>query len=102
MKKVFGKEDNLIQAKVGQTFTIELESNPTTGYQWQEKIDSEKVELIDKQFNFSSKNIGSPGKETFTFKAISGGDSVIRLDYKRSWEEKIVESVEFDLKSQKE
>ena len=97
----FGKEDKLIETGVGETFSIELESNPTTGYQWQEKIDRGKVELIDRQFELPSKAFGAAGKEVLTFKSLSEGDSVIQLDYRCPWEDDTAETIKIKLSSQK-
>ena len=101
MSKTYGKNNNVIKTKVGEIFSIELESNATTGYQWKESFDEKKVKLIDKKFDLPSSAIGASGKETFTFEALSEGTSTIQLDYKRPWESDSIEKVEIKLQSQK-
>jgi inhibitor of cysteine peptidase len=100
MRKTYSKKDERIVAKVGDVFSLELESNPTTGYQWLPSIDSDKVELLDRSFKSAGNQIGSSGKEVFTFKTLAAGDSTIRLNYKRSWENESLESVQIKLESQ--
>jgi len=101
MNKTYGKNNDEIKTKVGEIFSIELESSPTTGYQWEESFDEKKVKLVDKKFDLPSNAIGASGKETFTFEAFSEGNSTIQLDYKRSWESDSIEKVEIKLQSHK-
>ena len=101
MSRTYSKDSDEIKTKVGETFSIELESNPTTGYQWEENFDEKKVKLIDKNFDSSSTAVGAGGKETFTFKVLSEGSSTIRLGYKRAWESDSIEKVEIKLQSSK-
>ncbi len=76
-----------IQIKVGDTFNIVLEVNPTAGYSWQ--IDSIGDLQLVKQ-NGSSQYIrddaprdmtGVGGKEAWTFVALSGGSTIITFRY---------------------
>lgn len=101
MGKTYGKNNDEIKMKVGEIFSVELESNPTTGYQWEESFDEKKVKLVDKNFDLPSRAIGAAGKETFTFEALSEGTSTIRLDYKRGWESDSIEKIEIKLQSHK-
>ena len=102
MSKTFGKDTDKIQAKVGEEFSIELESNPTTGYQWQEDVDNRKLRLTDRKFDSSAKTIGASGKEILTFKTLEEGTSTIRLNYKRAWESDSLENIEIELQSSKD
>jgi len=101
MSKVYGKTDKSIKAKTGETFAIELEANPTTGYQWQADVDPEKVKLLDTNYESPGHAIGASGKERLTFQSLSEGDTTISLKYKRAWEEESIDSVEIKLQSQK-
>lgn len=101
MDKTYSKNNDEIKTKVGEIFSVELESNPTTGYQWEENFDEKKVKLVDKNFVLPSSAFGASGKETFTFEALSEGTSTIRLDYKRAWESAGIEKVEIKLQSHK-
>jgi inhibitor of cysteine peptidase len=100
MSKIFGKKDKSVKIKVRETFTIELESNPTTGYQWQENFDETKVKLLEKKINLTSKLIGAATSEVFTFQPLTEGVSKIKLDYKRSWENEKLESLEIEVEAE--
>jgi inhibitor of cysteine peptidase len=83
------KNDNIIEATVGKSFTITLDSNPTTGYQWQvaRQMDTGMVELIDSQYIAPKTDlVGAPGKEEWHFKAIKEGKAIISFEYVRPWE----------------
>lgn len=101
MSKTYTKNDDLIKSKIGEVFTIELESNPTTGYQWQESFDTEKVKLLDKKVKTKSKEFGGSGKEILTFQTVGEGNSIIKLSYKRSWENSEADSANINLQTQK-
>jgi inhibitor of cysteine peptidase len=99
MSKVFSKKDKLIKTKIGETFTIELESNPTTGYQWQEKFDETKLKLLEKKTNLHSNSIGASTTEVLSFQALTDGVSTINLDYKRIWETENLESIKIKIEA---
>lgn len=99
MSKAYDRNTDKIETKVGEEFSIELESNPTTGYQWQEDFNTRKLKLVDKKFASSAKTIGASGKEILTFKALEVGKSTIKLNYKRSWESDSLENIEIELHS---
>lgn len=101
MCKTYTKNDKLIETKVGEDFMIELESNPTTGFQWQESFDADKVKLLDENFETSSETFGGAGKETWTFRTVGAGPSKIKFSYKRSWENSEADSVIITLQSHK-
>ncbi|HZK71018.1 MAG TPA: protease inhibitor I42 family protein, partial [Clostridia bacterium] len=44
---IFDKDNKDISVGVGQTFTIQLEENPTTGYGWSLTISDENVLKLD-------------------------------------------------------
>lgn len=102
--KSYGKNDSQINARIGETFSIELESNPTTGYEWHADFDSNKVKLKEKTFEpaKSNENIGAAGREVLVFETIAEGSSIIRFDYKRSWETSGDESLEFKIEAEKD
>lgn len=81
-----------INLKVEDTVVIRLESNPTTGYSWilDEKTDTSIVSVVDSEYVQSGEDeelVGAGGHEIFTFKALTGGNTVIILNYERPWEE---------------
>ncbi len=75
----------------GETITIRLPGNPTTGYTWAvdevDKVGKKTLELVDSSYTRSSpERMGSGGWRALTFKAILAGTSPIKLKYWRAWE----------------
>lgn len=90
MKKLTEAFNKVTVAK-GETFAIELESNPSTGYSWDLRLKAGKAKLVDEDFisSVSEPEIcGAGGKEVFVFKAEESGTIEIEAQYKRSWESK--------------
>lgn len=80
-----------IEVKNGQEFTIVLNSNPSTGYSWSisDTYDKSIVQAIGNVFKPSStKKIGAPGEELWTFKGAGRGNTKINFTYSRKWEGK--------------
>lgn len=99
MKKAYKKNDDVIKTKVGEKFTIELEGNPSTGYQWLENSETEKVKLVDRDVKKVTDSFGGSNVEVLTFETVSEGVDKIRLDYKQAWNPDTAESVEFEIQS---
>lgn len=81
-----------LEAKVGQEFTITLESNATTGYQWQlaKPLDESMVTLVGSEYKAPQDGrIGQGGEEVWTFKAMGTGKSEIAMKYVRPWEKDV-------------
>lgn len=78
---------------VGDTFTVSLCSNPSTGYSWSDEIafDADVVRLVDRTFeegaDASPPIVGAPGREQLTFEAIGTGTTTIGMTYDRPWSE---------------
>lgn len=89
------KQDENITVKKGQEFTIILESNPSTGYQWIPTVNTSIINLVSHNFQPSTKLMGSPGTDTFKFKATNQGTEPLKMVYKRSWEKKFVKEKVF-------
>lgn len=85
-----GTADNgkTIKINAGDTLKISLEGNPTTGYNWYASSANSQVlsQIGDPSFVASSNAMGAGGMITLTFKALSAGDTVLQLQYKRIWE----------------
>ena len=80
---------NLIKASPGSTFTITLDSNPTTGYSWhlKEALNEKNVKLVDNKYLVpETSQLGKGGQEAWTFKAQAKGKTKIIMVYTRSWE----------------
>lgn len=82
--------DTLI-AKVGRPFFIQLEGNPTTGYEWVYRPDeSGKVSLTQQSFSPDSNSeelAGVGGTYTFEFMPNLSGAINLKLEYLRQWED---------------
>jgi inhibitor of cysteine peptidase len=89
-EKKFTEKQNekKVSLKTGTTFSIYLEGNPTTGYNWQVKDYNHKIiEQTGKEHYKSEGNkIGSGGHYTFNFKTVSSGETKLALVYLRPWE----------------
>jgi len=87
-------DGNKINTKVGETFSIKLDSNPTTGYSWQAEYDDSFLELVDQGYVLPDESgdlVGAGGTEIFEFRALEEGQTTVTMIYKRSWEEEALE-----------
>jgi predicted secreted protein len=74
--------------KIGEIFTIERDSSPSTGYQWH-LVHLENLALIDENFQYSGTDnakIGNIGKQVFIFQAINEGTAKIQFAKYRTFE----------------
>lgn len=88
-----------VEVNVGDILVISLEGNITTGYSWipapQDPILLEQVG--DSEVTPASDAIGAPGTIVMKFKANDKGQTVLRLEYKRSWEEGVAPEKTFEV-----
>ncbi len=87
--KTLTEQFNTATIKKGETFAIELTSNPTTGYMWDVQLKAGKASLVKKDYTPDSKDpqvIGDGGKEIFVFKAEETGTVGIEAVYRRPWD----------------
>lgn len=89
------KNSEHISVKQGQKFTLQLQSNPTTGYQWIPLFNNSIINLASHTFKPSSLSMGASGIDTFIFTGVSYGQTTLELVYKRSWDEKMAEQKVF-------
>ena len=81
-----------IEITSGCSFEVNLCSNPTTGFQWEEaQISNEAVlKQVDRQFIAPESEPppppGTPGQEIWTFETIQKGASTVSIRYSRPWE----------------
>lgn len=79
-----------VRVDTGETFTIALEANPTTGYSW--SVMEGTGLIIEQQgeptYTQASKTpiAGGGGSQAFVFKATNGGATTLKLGYARPWE----------------
>ena len=82
-----------IELEQGQILQVTLESNPTTGYRWEQVENQEPYleQMGEAEFKQSLTDgppiVGAGGWEIFRFKAISAGKMTLQLVYHRPWEE---------------
>ena len=78
-----------VPAKVGDQIVISLDSNPTTGYTWQQLpgLDTSVVAFVSEAYQqapAASPVVGAGGTDTWTYKAVGEGTTTIALGYQRS------------------
>ncbi len=93
--------DNL-NIKTGDTISIKLESNITTGFKWDlsQETNLSVISLVSSEYSEkeSKENlVGGGGFETFNFKALSPGSTIITLNYIRPWEKNVPPEKTFEL-----
>jgi inhibitor of cysteine peptidase len=79
-----------INMNLNQEFTIALQANPTTGYDWQPVFDAGLINQVTKEYKQDDHSgqqlVGSGGTDFFTFKALKAGQVKITFTYFRAWE----------------
>jgi inhibitor of cysteine peptidase len=79
-----------INVSVNQEFILALESNPTTGYSWQETHEADMLTLVNDQYQAKETApnvVGAGGTHYFTYKALKKGETKVTLVYLRPWEQ---------------
>ena len=83
------------ELRVGDTVTVGLKSNPTTGYGWYPRHGAGDVQILAEKGDLyqadsaSSGGValaGQGGTHSFAYRVIGPGICGIALEYKRSWE----------------
>ncbi len=80
-----------IELQTGQVLVISLDSNPTTGYSWtvihvDPAILAQQGEPEYQQTPSQETLVGAGGTETYRFKAVGTGQTILTLGYWRSFE----------------
>ncbi len=91
--KEFSDQGVQVEVAAGREFALSIESNPTTGYQWQLDGTPEKSILEFKKSVYQPPDKsapGAPGREILTFKAKGRGEAAVALKYVRAWEDKTI------------
>ena len=78
---------------VGDTITVVIPGNPTTGYEWKSDLSEEAAALLElagepvyEADPVAEGIVGSGGKYTFTFTGAAAGEAELKLVYWRSFE----------------
>ncbi len=89
-----------VEVKTGDLVVVELEGNPSTGFNWEAKnLDTNLLEQVGEP-EFKSANpglIGSSGTITLTFKTLKAGSASLDLIYHRSWETDVAPEATFSV-----
>ena len=78
-----------IDVSVDDTFTIELEANPSTGYSWElaGPLDEAIVVSLGSDHEAGDSDaVGAAGTQKLSFRAVGEGTTTIALQYVRPWE----------------
>ena len=86
-----------ITTRAGKRFTIELDSNPTTGYVWTPEFDNVRIQRVDHELKPQTDNVGAASREKFVFEAKSRGVTEVVMFLKRPWEKKALEERRFHI-----
>lgn len=86
------KHPSTIESKVGDTFTIPLEANHSTGYSWRLAQSTDPAilkQLSEKYEEDNSGSAGAGGVETWTFQAMAIGATTLVFEYARPFEKNV-------------
>ncbi len=79
-----------IELHTGQSVTLSLPSDPTSGFRWIVRDAAAPVlkSLGPEVFSVPETPdvIGAPGQSTWRFQVVQAGDGRLRMDYRRPWE----------------
>ncbi|HVN53865.1 MAG TPA: protease inhibitor I42 family protein [Anaerolineaceae bacterium] len=88
-----------IHLEIGQTFTVTLEGNPSTGYSWDmSPVDKPILSEVGDPVSAPKSNLpGAPAMLTLTFRADANGAQQLMLIYHRPWEKDVPPVNSFDV-----
>ena len=85
--RIYRRDEGPISVKVGSGFTIELDSNATTGYQWQVLPLEHALTASGHHYvNPTDGAVGTGGREQFQFRAELAGTVSVTLEFRRPFE----------------
>ena len=76
--------ESAIETSPGEEFEVTLASNPSTGYHWEFLVEPDEsiLKFVGKDYRAAEPvRPGSGGMDVWTFKAVSMGETEIRLGY---------------------
>jgi inhibitor of cysteine peptidase len=85
---VYDQPGEQVTVEAGEQFTIELASNPSTGYTWQlAQPPGDQVALVDQDYEpEGDPRPGSSGFQRFVFEGMKVGTTELTFSYLRPWE----------------
>jgi inhibitor of cysteine peptidase len=89
-----------VQLRQGQDLEVTLQGNPTTGYTWEVLPGAETIleQQGEPKYEAESNLLGAGGSFTFTFKAVTEGETSLRLIYHRTFEPGVAPLQTFEAK----
>lgn len=79
-----------VDIAAGDTLTVTLGSNPTTGFSWDDNAQvSDEFVLNQTNHEYHAPDtdvLGAAGNDEWTFKALKAGETTVKLEYSRPWE----------------
>lgn len=88
-KDSYFTEDDM--SKFATTQIISLEENPTTGYTWHYRFGEDGIAVVeDDEFvaNNTDGMVGAGGIHTYRLSGVKLGETGIKFEYRRAWEDK--------------
>ena len=84
-------EPGPVSLGVGDRATLELEANPTTGYQWElaTEPDSSIVAVVSDTYTAATNDtgmVGAGGTQVIVIEGVAAGSTTLELRYVRPWE----------------
>jgi len=89
-----------ITVNAGDSFTVTLDSNPSTGFAWliSAITDESVIDDVNNEFKGAdTEMVGAGGQEVWTFEALDEGTSTIEMQYSRSWEQGVEPAATFNV-----
>lgn len=88
--------------QLGQSLTVTLPSNPTTGYRWKLKDSAAAVLQARSPEVYSTPEqngmVGTAGSSTWRFQAAASGEGTLLLVYQQPWAPEVVPVQTFECK----
>lgn len=78
-----------VTLEVGDTLTVTLASNPSTGFSWTAETQIGDASVVQQTSHVivgpTSPMVGAPVAETWTFRALNAGTTTISTEYSQPW-----------------
>lgn len=93
--------DKVLTVPSGSLMALKLDSNPSSGYRWEVKLDKaaeSRIQKVGSSFimpHSTDNRVGTPGTEILVLTAQEPGECTVTLEYKRPWEKQAVNSFSF-------
>ena len=81
-----GHNGQSIEAAVGETLTLRLPENPTTGFRWALCGDQPGLETIEDGFESGGSSPGASGVRILRYRVVRPGDIDLHLQNRQTWQ----------------